>query len=272
MTMLCGVLLNTCFGMPIFGAAGIKGAILPFGAEYFSPLGSFEGPKGTEYPAIGFALLIGYLQMNMAMILQLVNRIQRNEARTAILPLSWMMMFFGIIVWEAHANWFDLRVYDLEVSRLHIGRLLLAIPEMVGKAVCLGGVVLMFLSNLINGTANVAVRPLLFLWHFYNVATGNIGYLISYIRLFALGLTTGLLAATFNNLALSFISVDGVLHWASPMVIFTILLLAVGHALVFVLGLVGAFVHPLRLTFVEFYQTLQFSGGGIEYRPLNRNN
>jgi V/A-type H+-transporting ATPase subunit I len=55
------------------------------------------------------------------------------------------------------------------------------------------------------------------------------------------------------------------------MVVFTVLLLAVGPSLVFLLGLVGAFVHPLRLTFVEFYQTLQFTGGGTEYRPLKRN-
>jgi len=95
--------------------------------------------------------------------------------------------------------------------------------------------------------------------------------MISYIRLFALGLTGGLLAMTFNNLALGFITSDaGVVNWASPMVVFTILLLIVGHALNFALAFVGAFVHPLRLTFVEFYQTLQFSGGGNEYRPLRR--
>ncbi len=271
MSVFCGLLLNSCFGMTIFGGPGISGAIVPFGAEYFAPLSPFEGPKGTEYPAMSLALVLGYLQMNLAMILQMVNRVRRNEVRTVIIPLSWMMMFFGIVVWEAHTNWFDLRVFDLTVSKLELGKLLLAIPVAVGKYICLGGVALMFLSGLINGTARVAVRPLLFLWDFYNFATGNIGYVISYIRLFALGLTTGLLAMTFNNLALGFITVDGSLHWVSPMVIFTILLLVAGNALTFVLGLVGAFVHPLRLTFVEFYQTLQFSGGGSEYRPLKRN-
>lgn len=35
-----------------------------------------------------------------------------------------------------------------------------------------------------------------------------------------------------------------------------------GHGLNFALGALGAFVHPLRLTFVEFYKNVNFRGGG----------
>jgi V/A-type H+-transporting ATPase subunit I len=271
MTIFSGILLNGFFGLPIFGGEGIKDAIFPTGAAIFAPLAAYEGDKGTVYPAMSFALVVGFSQMLFAMVLQIVNRIRRGEAGTAILPFSWMMMFVGVVIWAAHANWYDLRVHELTVSRLQLGQMLLEIPQVVGQAVCLSGIGLMFVAGMVHGNASVLLRPLVFIWDFYNFATGNIGYMISYIRLFALGLTGGLLAMTFNNLALGFITSDaGVVNWASPMVVFTILLLVVGHALNFALAFVGAFVHPLRLTFVEFYQTLQFSGGGSEYRPLRR--
>ena len=44
----------------------------------------------------------------------------------------------------------------------------------------------------------------------------------------------------------------------------------VGHALNLVLSLVSAFVHPLRLTFVEFYTNLDYQGGGRPFKPLAR--
>jgi len=270
--MFCGVLLNSFFGMSVFGGPGISGALFPAGARYFAPLSPFEGPRGTEYPAMSLALVIGFLQMLFAMILQMTNRIRQGALKTVILPISWMMMFMGIVIWETHTNWFDLGVHKLAIGRLQLGIFLLAVPAIVGKWVCLGGVGLMFLSGIINGSGKVYLRPLLFIWDFYNFATGNMGYLISYIRLFALGLTGGLLGSTFNSLALGFITHDGVTNWLSPFVVFTLLLLVAGHALNFALSVVGAFVHPLRLTFVEFYQTLQFAGGGSEYKPFSRVN
>ncbi|MCU0608314.1 MAG: hypothetical protein MUF22_00915 [Chitinispirillaceae bacterium] len=272
MVIFCGFLLNSFFGMTIFGGPGIEGALIPTGAKYFAPLSPWTGPHGTEYPAMSLALVIGFLQMLFAMVLQMVNRIRQGSMKTIIIPISWMLQFIGIVIWEAHTNWFDLGVHLLAIGNLKVGPLLLAIPESIGKWTCLGGIGLMFLSGIINGSGKLWARPLMFIWDFYNFATGNMGYMISYIRLFALGLTGGLLGSTFNMLALGFITHDGVTDWLSPMVIFTILLLVAGHALNFALSLVGAFVHPLRLTFVEFYQTLQFAGGGSEYRPFARVN
>jgi len=48
----------------------------------------------------------------------------------------------------------------------------------------------------------------------------------------------------------------------------TLVLLLFGHALVLGLSALGAFVHPMRLTFVEFYKNASFTGGGREYKPL----
>ena len=50
-----------------------------------------------------------------------------------------------------------------------------------------------------------------------------------------------------------------------------LIILLAGHSLnIFMSGL-GAFVHPMRLTFVEFYKNTGFEGGGKKYKPLKLN-
>lgn len=48
------------------------------------------------------------------------------------------------------------------------------------------------------------------------------------------------------------------------------LMLVVGHLMVLLLSSLGAFVHPMRLTFVEFYKNASFNGGGRAFRPLTK--
>ncbi|GAB1251428.1 V-type ATPase 116kDa subunit family protein [Porphyromonas miyakawae] len=102
------------------------------------------------------------------------------------------------------------------------------------------------------------------LWTSYNVASGLLGDTLSYIRLFAIGLTGGILGGVFNNLAVS------VSSGMPPVVNFIVaaIILLFGHGLNFGLCMISSFVHPLRLTFVEFYKNSEFEGGGLPYKPL----
>jgi len=52
----------------------------------------------------------------------------------------------------------------------------------------------------------------------------------------------------------------------SQLVMLIILLL--GHSLNLFMSALGSFVHPMRLTFVEFYKNAGFEGGGKKYKPL----
>ena len=61
---------------------------------------------------------------------------------------------------------------------------------------------------------------------------------------------------------------DGQVEYGSPMIVATILVLILGHTLNLALSMIGSFVHPLRLTFVEFYGSLGFKGGGKPYNPF----
>ena len=110
------------------------------------------------------------------------------------------------------------------------------------------------------------------LWTSYNNASGLLGDALSYIRLFAIGLTGSILGSVFNQLAMSCIpsgadaSTGGiVIGW-----VMALFILAFGHTINFGIALIGAFVHPLRLTFVEYYKNSEFEGGGRPYAPLKR--
>jgi V/A-type H+-transporting ATPase subunit I len=95
------------------------------------------------------------------------------------------------------------------------------------------------------------------------MVTGIFGDLLSYIRLFALGTSGAILGLVIDKIALQFLGIA----YAGP-VLFVIFLL-IGHTLVLLLSVLGAFVHPLRLTFVEFYKNSGFAGGGKGYKPFS---
>jgi len=96
------------------------------------------------------------------------------------------------------------------------------------------------------------------------MATGLLGDLLSYIRLFALGLTGGVLGSVFNSLA---IDMTSSLPWAIRWLPMLLILLA-GHGINFGLCMISSFVHPIRLTFVEFFKNADFEGGGKAYNPF----
>ncbi|MCX5900647.1 MAG: hypothetical protein NTX06_07930, partial [Proteobacteria bacterium] len=62
-TMLGGMLLNSFFGMTVFGSPGVPVGIIPWGAPYFAPLTPQPGLRGTVFPMMSFALLLGFLQV-----------------------------------------------------------------------------------------------------------------------------------------------------------------------------------------------------------------
>ena len=110
---------------------------------------------------------------------------------------------------------------------------------------------------------NIFLNIGLGLWDSYNMATGLLGDVLSYVRLFALGLSGGILAGVFNSLAVG-MSPDNVI--AGPIVM--VLIFVIGHAINIFMNVLGAMVHPMRLTFVEFFKNSGYEGGGKEYKPF----
>jgi V/A-type H+-transporting ATPase subunit I len=269
-TAVAGILLNSFFGCVIFGGPGIAPgtSLFPSGADIFSPLGQVEGAQGPVFPMMSFALVIGVIQVLLGMALRAVNQFRDGGWQGCLMPISTMLILAGLIVWGAQVNFLDLGMNSLVIGPLKIGAFLTALPRLSGPSMLWGGVVLLLLFN--NPSLKLFWRPLMGLWEIYQLAGGLISNLLSYLRLFALGLSGGLLGAAFNQIAFMFILKDGKPEWATPMAVFTVLLLVVGHSINIGLSAIGSFVHPLRLTFVEFYSNVGFKGGGRIYTPLSR--
>jgi V/A-type H+-transporting ATPase subunit I len=116
----------------------------------------------------------------------------------------------------------------------------------------------------------IFMRPLTGLWALYNFASGFISNVLSYLRLFALGLAGGLLGGAVNQIAFLFITNQetGEVTYGSVWIAGTILVLIGGHIVNLGFSALAAFIHPLRLTFVEFYSAVGFKGGSRPYVPF----
>ena len=80
-----------------------------------------------------------------------------------------------------------------------------------------------------------------------------------------MGLSGGILASVFNSLAAG-MSPDNII--AGPIVM--VLIFVIGHSINIFMNVLGAMVHPMRLTFVEFFKNSGYEGGGKEYSPFKK--
>jgi V/A-type H+-transporting ATPase subunit I len=95
-------------------------------------------------------------------------------------------------------------------------------------------------------------------------ASGAFGDVLSYLRLFALGLASASLAMAFNDMA-------GDVRQAMPGLgfLFALLILVLGHSLNFMLSVASGFIHGLRLNVIEFFKW-GVKDEGNPYRPFEK--
>lgn len=109
---------------------------------------------------------------------------------------------------------------------------------------------------------NPALRLALGAYDLYNI-TGWLSDVLSYSRLLALGLATGVIASVINQMGSMLPNnVIGIL--------FFIIIFIIGHALNLAINLLGAYVHTNRLQFVEFFGKF-YEGGGRPFNPFKEN-
>ncbi|MEM6739517.1 MAG: V-type ATP synthase subunit I [Pseudomonadota bacterium] len=153
-----------------------------------------------------------------------------------------------------------------------LGGLLLWLGE-EGSATYLLGVVFLaagLLAVVLFTSERPVTRPLDWLWRALDGlqalsgAMGAFGDVLSYMRLFALGLASASLALTFNDLALQVID-------AFPGIglLLGLVILLIGHVLNFGLAMMSGVVHGLRLNYIEFFKW-GLPGEGVAFRPLAR--
>jgi V/A-type H+-transporting ATPase subunit I len=192
------------------------------------------------------ALILGGVQILFGMIIKAVGQVIRYGWAYSLETWGWIILIVGVVSWYFAT---DSAMFSPDVARyflyavLGISGLFILILNTPGR------------NPLINFGAG--------LYNSYNMATGLLGDVLSYIRLFALGLCGGVMGFVFNDLA---IQASGDIPVVSH--IFMVAIMLIGHTINLFMSSIGAFVHPLRLTFVEFYKNAGYEGGGKKYNPL----
>lgn len=120
-----------------------------------------------------------------------------------------------------------------------------------------GGVGILLMSG--RDKKNPALRLALGAYDIYNI-TGWLSDVLSYSRLLALGLATGVIASVINQMASMF--GGGILGAIGFTVVFLL-----GHTINLAINLLGAYVHTNRLQFVEFFGKF-YEGGGKPFEPF----
>ncbi len=244
-TIIMGILGGTFFGIMLH-------------PENFEESGKTFGPFISKYQhyilssdnLMIISLAIGYIQVVFGMFINAANRSRMYGFKYAISQLGWNIIV--LVTLPAYA----LGMFDIiPTSTANMIALVSAI---------IGGIPAFFYNSPgKNPFLNFGTG----LWEAYQVASGLLGDVLSYIRLFALGLSSAILGNVFNQLALQ--TSQGVDSKILG-VLFMIIILAFGHSLNFFMAALGSFVHPLRLTFVEFYKNAGFMGGGRKYEPFSK--
>ena len=86
--------------------------------------------------------------------------------------------------------------------------------------------------------------------------------LLSYSRLFGLGLTTGVIGLVMNKLGMIIVNMIGPVGW-----VFAVIIFVGGHIFNLAINLLGAYVHDSRLQYIEFFGRF-YDGSGHAFKPL----
>ena len=192
------------------------------------------------------ALILGFIQVCFGLVIRMVRNIRDGDWVEALCsPLAWLVLINSIVL-----------------AFFGYSGTLPPFLKIIGLAlVILSSLTIVLFTD--RTTPNRILRIAWGIFELYGI-TSYLGDVLSYLRLFALGLATGVIAMVINflgNIVLSWPYVG----WAMFILIFTI-----GHLFNIVINGLGAFVHTLRLQYVEFLPKF-FQGGGKPFRPFRKN-
>ena len=241
---------------------GLASVAFGFAANSFFGMTISDAPLFEDFKFLDFqnqffyaSLGIGIFQILFGMAINIVMTTVTYGFKNALGSLGWFLLIFSScaagVAGMVGAEWYSFS----------------SVAYMATVAVAL---VLMLLLNKpsFNIFANFGVG----LWDTYNNITGLLSDLLSYIRLFAIGLSGGVLALVFNSLAMGLTGLDAGIEQFTVGTLFQIIgasaILLIGHGINLFMSTISSFVHPMRLTFVEFFKNAGFEMGTRAFEPL----
>jgi V/A-type H+-transporting ATPase subunit I len=237
-TVIFGFISGTFFGIPL-------------SEQSWEWLQRFKTVMVNKEQLFNVALICGGVQLVFAMIIKVITTWMRFSFWHSLNMMGWLITILG--------TGLGILLADRGVMSLEMRPVFLYI-------VCGTGLFMMlFFNNPEKGLKGIPGSIGSGLFGLYSKISGLMGDMLSYIRLFALGISGAVMGLVFNQLAFSFAPDVIILKQFVIM-----LILVIGHALNIFLCSLSGFVHPMRLTFVEFYNNAGFEGNGKPYLPFKK--
>lgn len=242
-TLVVGLVMGTFFGINLPDQAWV-----PQWAKSCMVTGNMEVAGGSYSVQMILSLIIGVGHICIAMLTKAFWTVRRQGFKDSLSTLGWTLLIVGTVV-------------AVTVSLTGV------LSEGAFKWLLIGiaGVSVLGIFIFNKWGRNPLINVGAGLWDTYNMASGLMGDTLSYLRLYALGLAGGMLGQTFNLMATMVRGTDPTWQWLP-----CILILLLGHAINLAMSCLGAFVHPLRLNFVEFFKNSGYQGQGAVYNPIRK--
>ncbi len=215
-----------------------------FGFEFMHPVVERSAENKMFMP---LAIAIGILHVNIGLAVGFVNEMKSHGIRHAFFAkASWFVLESGAAFIGLHiSKIFSISLFGISYLNLpFLGQTSLSI--IIGVIIALISAIMLYIGEGIKG-------PIESLSIFTNI--------LSYARLMAIGLSSVILAVIINE------SAGKMMHAGGAFMVLGIVILVLGHVINIMLGLLGSFLHSLRLHYVEFFSKF-FHGGAYKYRPF----
>ena len=229
--VIFGVACNSFFGLEL---NALKGVSLNFQQSFFN-----------------ISMMLGVVHVLLGMIIKIYVTTRRYGFKYALSSFGSLLNIVSAIVTTIFSD------FESPIFKTSVG---------------VGAVLLIFFNDPDkNPLANIGGG----VWGLYNRMTALLGDVLSYIRLFAIGLSGGILAVVFNSFATGITGLDGDLSGEGVVsivikVLTAALILLLGHGINLFMSTISSLVHPMRLTFVEFYGNSGFEISMRKFKPLKR--
>lgn len=209
-------------------------------------------PVNEPMRMLAFAMLIGLIHLLTGLAMKFYQ---------LLLQKDWKSILYDVVTWFVLIVSSTILLMSMDMIKNILG-IALVIPPMVAKVMAVLAVISALAIIATNGreSRNPFKRFLKGLYALYGI-TGYLSDVLSYSRLLALGLATGVIGNVINKMAA--MTAGGLL---GP--VFFIIVVVFGHALNIAINALGAYVHTNRLQYVEFFGKF-YEGGGRMFNPFN---